>query len=177
MKTINWQTKALTLFIAAAALWLATACKPWQVERIIPSGSCVNDAALTPSAEFLDLYERWKDEQGLDENTSMEDLAKLPGYWDARNARFARIGPKYEHIVKKIQAEYTERIMRHPFYRGHVFWYLEGERGWLTDTVVLEIDVHKVVSPYRFPPGDRIPECIDGTPVIYFLNRTWATPG
>ena len=23
MKTINWQTKALTLFIAAAALWLA----------------------------------------------------------------------------------------------------------------------------------------------------------
>ena len=26
MKTTNWQTKALTLFIAAVALWLATAC-------------------------------------------------------------------------------------------------------------------------------------------------------
>ena len=106
----------------------------------------------------------------------MEDLAKLPGYKDARAARFARLGPKYRHITKKIQAEYKERIMRHPFYRGQVFWYLEDERGWLTDTVVLEIDVHKVVSPYRFPPGDRIPECIDGTPVIYFLNRTWAVP-
>ena len=55
MKTTNWQTKALTLFIAAAALCLTTACKSLQVERIIPFGSCVNDAALTPSAEFLDL--------------------------------------------------------------------------------------------------------------------------
>ena len=26
MKTTNWQTKALTLFIAATALWLTTAC-------------------------------------------------------------------------------------------------------------------------------------------------------
>ena len=26
MKTTNWQTKALTLFIAAVALWLTTAC-------------------------------------------------------------------------------------------------------------------------------------------------------
>ena len=176
MKTINWQTKALTLFIVAAALWLTAACEYGQVEMIVPSGPCMNDAALTPSVEFLDLYERWKDELGLEEDTTIEDLAKLPGYREAVNARADRVGPKNRQIVKKIRAEYTERIERHPFYRGHVYSYLEDERGWLTDTSALEIDVHQVVSPYRFPPGDRIPECIDDVPVIYFLNRTWATP-
>ena len=173
----NWQIKILTLFMGAIALCLTAACEPGQieVERITPSAPCMNDSALTPSVEFVDLYEKWKNERELGEDATMEDLSELPGYSGAKNARADRLGPEYFRIVAMIRAKYAERIKRHPFYRGHVIWYLEDEKGWLTDTIVLEIDVHRMVSPYRFPPGDRIPECIEGVPVLYFLNRVWAT--
>ena len=36
MKTHNWQTKALTLFIAAAALWIATACNGGMTNETSP---------------------------------------------------------------------------------------------------------------------------------------------
>ena len=177
MNTRNWQIKILTLCMAAFALCLAAACEPGQieVERITPSAPCMNDTTLTPSVEFVDLYEKWRDERGLGEDATMEDLRDLPGYRGAKNARADRLEPEFLRTVTMIGAKYDERIKRHPFYRGHVISYLEDKKGWLTDTIVLEIDVHRMVSPYRFPPGDQIPECIEGIPVLYFLNRVWAT--
>ena len=43
MKTTNWQTKALTLFIAAVALWLTASCGKPSYEDILGLEPCVDD--------------------------------------------------------------------------------------------------------------------------------------
>ncbi len=43
MKTTNWQTKALTLFIAVVALWLTAACGKPSYEDILGLEPCVDD--------------------------------------------------------------------------------------------------------------------------------------
>ena len=50
MKTHNWQTKALTLFIAVAALWLATACTEDSGLRIITPSAPYESCPLTLAA-------------------------------------------------------------------------------------------------------------------------------
>ena len=166
MKTINWQTKALTLFMAAAAFWLATACaKEYPIEyprdglRVISSEPCEIDEPLTPSREFI----RLADEQDPIKNSYPTDahLRTLPGYDEAMGAWDERIGPERKRIDEVLET-YRECLQRYPYYRGSFVDLRFTWNGILTDRIVVEVHLHHLVDPRTVPPQDRIPGCIAG---------------
>ena len=190
MKTTNWQTKALTLFIAAVALWVATACNsegryqhPYQI--ITPSAPCGPDVPLTPSIEFITLegarvpeeYEEWllaaqnprsifiEDEE--DRKTFIHNVAAM--------ARAERLEPEMERI-RAARDKYRDRISKQ--YLSNVpdeGGYIHGvgviaiytEDGEVTDKTVILIDVTEYVDQGTLPPEDRIPECMEGIEVHF----------
>ena len=105
MKTINWQTKALTLFIAAVAFCLTAACGsadttyypyPEGGLRIVSSDTCEIELPLAPSQEFADLPERMRQRMENDPNfayTSMNLDIKT-----RRESRYTRLGPEFRRI-------------------------------------------------------------------------------
>ena len=108
MKTTNWQTKALTLFIAAVALCLATACaNEYPIEypndglRITSSDSwdpCENEKPLKPSREFVELANQ---QDPIQSSYPTDDyLRTLPGYDEAMDAWGERLIPKGNAFMK-----------------------------------------------------------------------------
>ena len=175
MKTRNWQTKALTLFIAALALWLATACTkeypityPSDGLRITLSESCENEKPFKPSREFVQLANQQDPIQTSYPTDAF--LITLPGYEEAMDAWDERIGPEKKRIDEVLDT-YRDRLEMYPYYRGsfpnlQFFW-----DGILTDRFVVEVHLDHLVNPRTVPPEDRIPGCIAGVPVHIVVGQ------
>ena len=177
MKTTNWQTKALTLFIAAAALSLATACTthypiiyPVDGIRIISSEPCEIDVPLVPSQEYVELEEQLKQ---LGDDVDYMALREIRE--GAYEARYARLELEYKRILDVLRT-YKDLFMKYPYFDLAA---VEGMRTWdgqLTDKLVVVVYVAHLVDPRTVSPEDRIPDCIAGVPV-HHLVQTMATPG
>ena len=194
IKTINWQTKALTLFIAAVALWLTAACGNNEVEeyaigdRKTPSAPCGPDIPLTPSIEYITL-EGAKVPSGYEKALEAAKNPGLIGIPDAggrerfihsiRNtARAERLRPETERI-KAIIDEYEDLIWsQNPSVGGFVHGFgmdiIKTEDGISTDKQVIGIYVTELSDQSALPPEVRIPECIDGVEVHFIVQGPMA---
>ena len=181
MKTHTWQTKALTLFIAAlAVLWLATACTEDSGIRIItPAAPCGPDIPLTPSIEYITLegarvpegWERYLEAAKNPLLISVEDPVDRERFILSMRmtARAERLRPETDRI-RAILDKYDNLISKHDFFTGGYAgsgWVraISTEEGLLTDKQVIVIRVN--IHPRKLPPEERIPECLDGIPVHF----------
>ena len=163
MNTQNWQIKLLTLCMAAFALCLTAACeRNYTLEEvwITPSAPCGDDVPLVPSVEFVQLLERL----GAPATTRYRNT--IPGLADAVAARKGRLAPEKERIWTIVQ-KYQDRLDKHTYIYAYGPEPLIDENGWLTDKIVVVIDVIEMVDQNMLPPEDRISECMDGIPVYY----------
>ncbi len=174
MKTTNWQTKALTLFIAAAALWLSTACtKEYPLAypdgglRIISSEPCEDSAPLVPSMEFVELAER--ETPPTMKYPTGDQLKELPGYADALDARRKRLDPRIERVRKALD-EYQDKLRENENYRYSELYIEDGLSDVGTDSLTVRIYLDRWVDPRTVPPEDRIPGCIGGVPVHIIVD-------
>ena len=167
MKTHNWQTKALTLFIAAAVLCLISACRDADIdentgteytdpERITPSIPCGSQVRLRESVEFRRLPD--------DASMAQRGLAAI--------AREKRLSGR-RGFIEAILDEYEDLLHWHsigsPDGEGVIHGWgvasIWNDNGELTDKQVIEIRVTKYVDQSTLPPEEQIPECIDGVEV------------
>ncbi len=177
MKTTNWQTKALTLFIAAAALWLATACTtyypinyPVNGIRVISSEPCEIDVPLVPSQEYVKLAEQLK--QLGDQVDYMESREiKI----NARDAWYARLKPEFNRILEVVRT-YADLLRKYPNFELTIVEEMRTWDGAWTDKLVVVVYVSHLFDPRTIPPEERIPSCIAGVPVHFMVQPT-ATPG
>ena len=177
MKTINWQTKALTLFIAAAALWLATACTtyypinyPVDGIRVISSEPCDIDVPLVPSQEYVELEEKLNQLGDEADYMALQEIRE-----GAYKAWYARLEPEFKRIVDVLRT-FKDLFMKYPYFEEAI---VEGMRTWdgtPTDKLVVVVYITHLVDPRTVPPEDRIPGCIAGVPVHYLVLPV-ATPG
>ena len=178
MKTINWQTKALTLFIAAAiALWLTTACTtyypinyPVDGIRIISSEPCDIDVPLVPSQEYVELEEKLNQLGDEADYMALQEIRE-----GAYKAWYARLEPEFKRIVDVLRT-FKDLFMKYPYFEEAM---VEGMRTWdgtPTDKLVVVVYITHLVDPRTVPPEDRIPGCIAGVPVHYLVLPV-ATPG
>ena len=174
MKTTNWQTKALTLFIAAAALWLAVACAdvdftyydyPADGLRIVSWEPYEIDVPLVPSQEISKLAERWKQQNGVD--PSVADLRGHSEYWAAGKARDTRLAPEIQRILDVIEPYRSPggRFEEYPYFEGARVEALYTWDGIPTDKAVVVVSLSHLVDPRTVRPEHRIPGCIAGVPV------------
>ena len=178
MKTQNWQTKALTLFIAAVALSLATACTtyypieyPMQGLLIISSEPCEIDVPPVPSPEFIRLAEL--EDPSNQRFPTWDFLRSLPGYKESREARSKRIKSEVQRIEDVLRT-YQDQLKKHPHYRGSLVGLNETWNRGLTDSFVVEVYLHHLVDPRTVPAEDRIPGCIAGVPVHIVVGQMLA---
>ena len=177
MKTTNWQTKALTLFIATVALCLTTACGdrylteypyPGYGLRIVSSELCEIDVSPVPSQELVKLADR---RLPPGEAITYEALVKLSAYTLSGYARDTRLAPEFKRIRDVLQT-YLARLEKHPYYS---FTDVEALRTWdgtPTDRIVIVVYLAHLVDMRTIRPEDRIPGCIAGVPVhIVVGNR------
>ena len=170
MKTTNWQTKALTLFTAAAVLCVATACisesdNEYPYKLVTPSVPCGPDVPLTQSVELAQL----------------KDPTPLELDW-AMRVRQERLRPETERI-RAILDEYEERILLQSslydgFSLGGGVKSILNEDGELTDKQVIHIAGSEYVDQTSLPPEIRIPDCIDGIEVHFeVVLQPWLLNG
>ena len=178
MKTHNWQTKALTLFIAVAALWLTSACgdtyhtvHPYPVDglRIVSSDPCEIDVPLVPSQEFVKLADRWM-QPGDD--ISYQALIKLSRHWASASAREFRLAPEFERIWAVLRT-YLDRFYRYPYYSHASVEALNTWDDTPTDKLVVVVELAHLVDLRTIPLEDQIPGCIAGVPV-HIVVGDWA---
>ena len=154
MKTTNWQTKALTLFIAAAALWLTTACgEPASIddeiptyERVMPKEKCPNDANdLNESVE-------WKMER------ADEIIRRNDGWLHAQK----EVG----HVDFGVMAVEPDKTLR-------TFGFLDQYfSSRISHVVVIEVwFAENYVDQRTLSPEERIPLCLEGFPVHFLTNQ------
>ena len=158
MKTANWQTKALALFIAGVALCLTAACAGEYTgpNRITPSAPCGDDTPLVPSNEYREF-------QGIENPYDVFGQDRIE---QASRDRAKRLWPEKERIWA-IMDRYGDLVER----QSHVITWgvmdTQTEDLWLTDKLIIEITLEKYVDQNSFPPEDRIPECMDGVEVHF----------
>ena len=173
MKTHNWQTKALTLFIAIAAFWLATACTEDSGLRIItpsaPCGDYYGEHRLIPSVEFQHFPGGLEAIQ--DGRVDYQDWSR------AAIARNQRLRSQYER-GQAILDKYRYLYRKNSYTRadGHAFGWgigsLNTETGLPTDHDIINVrvDVHPRTLEHR------IPECLDGFPVRFHYHPAFGEP-
>ena len=155
MKTTNWQTKALTLFIAAVALWLTAACGNGDApiyesdvpvyKRIMPISPCPDD---------------------INEDPGMENPSALP--YEER-LPYAEMVLE-EHVIPRLDRE------------GGPPWFsvdasrIKGRslgdvvRSW-DDEVIIRIAYFGTDAQLsQVPPENRIPHCFMGVPIHILTN-------
>ncbi len=168
MKTHNWQTKALTLFIAAAALWLTVACGNADPNNETPSTQEATAAPLseevteaptvepteTPTAETPEPTVGCTHETpGLRSwlNTTEEEYVEsLPGAW------------WYPVFVFD---KYKDLFWRQPNVYDVSTGQLRDNQGELTETWGVMVWVTERVDQNTLPPEDRIPDTLDDIPI------------
>ncbi len=162
MKTTNWQTKALTLFIAALALWLAAACAHEYTGReiITPSAPCGLDAPLEPSKEFQQFV-------GLEH---VYYFLRTDRKNRATRWRAERLKPETERI-QAILDNFRDQIERssNGYINNQIPQYsivdIENDKGLLTDKQAIHISVYEKLGQSRLHHEYGIPECIEGIEV------------
>ena len=181
MKTTNWQTKALTLFIAVLALWLATACDsgyltpyPYHYDgiRIMSSEPCDIDVPLGPSMEFIQQAETW--DQRIRNERRTDDLRKLPQYVAAEETRRERLAPELKRIWQALQT-YPKRLREYPYYHTSLVEELNAWNGLPTDKIVVVVYLDQFVDPRTVPAENQLPSCIAGVPVHIVVGKIFAT--
>ena len=154
MKTQNWQTKALTLFIAAAALWLATACgEPASIEeeisvymRVMPKEKCPDD--INDLNQSVD----WKMERAF------EVIRRNDGWLHAQE----EVGHLYVGVMA-VEPDKTLRMF------GLLDQYFSSRSSHV---VVIEVwFAEDYVDQSTLPPEERIPHCLEGFPVHFLTNQ------
>ncbi len=170
MKTTNWQTKALALFIAAVALWLTTACGsedlaryhyPRDGLRIVAWESCEIDVPLVPSQEFVRLADR-RLKSG--DEISYEALRKLPEYALTLNAQNTRLSPEFERI-RDVLHTYRVQLEKYPHFSYADVEALNTWNGIPTDRIAVVVYLARFVDLREIRLEDQIPGCIAGVPV------------
>ena len=162
MKTHNWQTKALTLFIAALALCLTTACgeEGTRPEINISSQHCGPGLPSETSKEFKQF-----EYLGYGSELTRTDRVNR-----AVRLRVERLKPETERI-QAILDRYMEHINRDvdgsiaQYVLGYSVVSLKDRKGRLTDTQVIRIDFSERLNEGQFPPEYSIPKCIEGVEV------------
>ena len=156
MKTTNWQTKALALFIAAAALWLVSACGEEATNPgiNISSQHCVPGLPSETSEEFKQ-FEYFR---------HGPDVTRTERENQAIRLRAERLKPETERI-QAILDRYIEHINRDvegsiaQYVIGYMVESLKDRKGRLTDTQVILI--HFGLYEGQFPLKYPIPKCIE----------------
>ena len=163
MKTHDWQTKALTLFIAAAALWLATACgnvdktneaPPTQEATETPTQAATvtltKEATGTPTvATPIPQVGCTHETPGLRSwlNTTEEEYVEsLPGAW---------------WFPLFVRDKYEDLFWRQPNVYDVSMGQLRDNQGELTQTWGITVWVTEKVDQNTLPPEDRIPDILD----------------
>ena len=179
MKTTNWQTKALALFISAAALWLATACTnadptyypidyPEGGLRIVSSDTCEIEVPLVPSPEFADLPESIRQRIQDDPDAAYYSMVSI--IRTRREARNIRLAPEFKRIRDIFYAN-EDKVRKHPYYSGGFVEALSTSDGVPTDRIIVVIRLDHMVDLRTIPPEDQIPSCIAGVPVHMVVGR------
>ena len=162
MKTTNWQAKVLTLFIAAAALWLATACtaKSNDTEINISPALCVSDSPQEISKEFKEYVGR--DYLYYSISSDAKDRAT--------RLRAERLKPETERI-QAILDRYIDFINSHPNkdIAKYILRYrvisIDNGRGLPLDEQVISIDYSEELNQALPLSEYRVPKCIEGVSV------------
>ena len=174
MKTTNWQSKSLTLFIAASALWLTAACAGDSGIQVItpaaPCGDYYGERRLKPSVEFQHFPGRYN---SGDYNIDYQDWSRAVG---ARSERLKSEKERVRAIVKKYDYLFRVPSFYNPSENIDVYNWgqssIDTENGLPTDqlSILISVDVH----PTLLEP--RIPECLDGFPVIFEYHPDFGKP-
>ncbi len=155
MKTTNWQTIALTLFIAAAALWLTTACTSAGPTNVAPTTQEATEfptqkptqtsTVATPTPQVGCTHETPGLRSWLN-TTEEEYVESLPG--DTYAPRF--VLNKYEDLFWRQPNVYDVSIGQ-----------LLDDQGEVTKTWAITVWVTEKVEQATLPPEDRIPDILD----------------
>ena len=179
MKTTNWQTKALTLFIAAAALWLTAACGnndttnfpihyPEGGIRITSTEPCEMEVPLVPSQEFANLPEHLSQRIENDPDVVYNSMVSI--IRTRRVARAARLAPEFKRIGDGI-AEYVHKLNGDPYIGSVEQWSLTTSDGVPTDRIIVEVHFYYLQDLSKALLEDRIPSCIAGVPVHIIVGE------
>ena len=159
MKTHNWQTKALTLFIAAAAcMSLMIACDNADMDTEIPStGEATEAPAKFPTVVPIGVVP--------EEQTGC--TTETPGLTSWLNTSEEEYQDHDENHSRSSAVLYLRRALlwRQPnvYHVGDSF--LRDEKGEWTDQWGITVWVTEKVDQNTLPPENRIPEILDGVPV------------
>ena len=167
MKTNNWQTKALTLFIAAAALWLIAACGnannesppnmvatevPTQSATEVPTEEASKNPTPTATLEPTPIL--------CKENPMALTATQQAAFLEKHKALIERqrglLGYEYGQL-KSVQAD--ESTLLHTNADG-------------TPKMGLSLEVNHPsnwVDRSPVPEEDLIPDCLDGLPVMRWV--------
>ena len=154
MKTTNWQTKALTLFIAAVALWLATACDNADSTTESPPSPAVTATstqapiAATPTPQVGCTHETPELTSRL--NTSEAEYQELIDH---------------RRSVSTVQRKYQELFWRQPNVHDVNPGFLRDGKGGWTDEWGITVWVTEKVDQSSLPPGFQIPDTLDNVPI------------
>ena len=163
MKTHNWQTKALTLFIAVAALWLTAACTNADTASDSPPAletaeTSIQEATEAPTEESTQTptvatptpqVGCTHETPGLRSwlNTTEEEYVEsLPGAW---------------WFPLFVFDEYKDLFWRQPNVYDVSTGQLRDNQGELTQTWGVMVWVTEKVDQTTLPPEDRIPATLD----------------
>ena len=102
----------------------------------------------TPGGKAVDTYE----------TTRQRNMAAI--------SRAERLRPERERI-EAIVDKYEDLFRRQPGLNGYGVVSVSDENGQPTDKMVIEILVTKKVDQSTLPPEDRIPDCLEGVPVVF----------
>ena len=167
MKTINWQTKALTLFIAAAALWLIAACDNADTNNVSPppqetTETSIQEATEAPTQEptQTSTVAAPTPQVGCTHETpGLRNILNTPEdeYW------LGRIGHAW--LSRNVREKYQDLLWRQPnVYDVSVNQLLDGEGAW-TKYWGITVWVTEKVDQNSLPPEDRIPSHLQDVPI------------
>ncbi len=167
MKTTNWQTKALALFIAAIALWLTAAC-----------GNADTDSESPPAPKTTKASTKVATELPTEASTKVPTVAtpmqqggcthETPGlrsvlntaedeYWQGRTG--------HAGLSRNVRDKYEDILWRQPnVYDVTVNQLLDDKGGW-TKHWGITVWVTEKVDQSTLPPEDRIPDILDNVPI------------
>ena len=157
MKFHNWQTIALTLFIAAVALWLATACA---------NGDSTIESQSIPATTAT--------------STQTATLEPIP--IPCKEDTMALTAAQQEAFINK----HSDLLVRQPngmgFGYGKLWTVQNGEVVELknedgTNKYGLNIQVSTKVDQSTLPESNRIPDCLDGVPINWIEHDEWIWQG
>ena len=155
MKTHNWQTKALTLFIAAVALWLATACGNAYTNNEIP---LAKEATETPTREATD-------------TPADEDSGQQTGCTTESTGLTSRLNisdEEYQDYLRKhsiaggVLYRYQSLLWRQPNVYDVIQGFFRDDEGRWTGMWGITVWVTERVDQNALPTEDRLPDYLEG---------------